>query len=154
MPAYVVFTDNTLIAIAETLPTDDAALVAIPGIGARKLEQFGPDVLELVRQRPKPPRIAKIVPKALVRKSLVGLACYRLASIAARTGRTMRRNSDAKGGAIIMTNSTTFSGVGIDGMSWTLHVAGTATAAAHSAASAHHAVPRPGAAPPPRPSRP
>ncbi len=51
VPAYVVFTDNTLIAIAETLPGDDAALVAIPGIGARKLEQFGPDVLELVRSR-------------------------------------------------------------------------------------------------------
>lgn len=51
VPAYVVFTDNTLIAIAEALPTDDAALVAIPGIGARKLEQYGPDVLELVRAR-------------------------------------------------------------------------------------------------------
>ncbi|WP_328352666.1 ATP-dependent DNA helicase UvrD2 [Mycobacterium sp. NBC_00419] len=51
VPAYVVFTDNTLIAIAESLPADDAALVAIPGIGARKLEQFGPDVLELVRAR-------------------------------------------------------------------------------------------------------
>ncbi|AFM16224.1 DNA/RNA helicase, superfamily I [Mycolicibacterium chubuense NBB4] len=53
VPAYVVFTDNTLIAIAETLPTDDAALVAIPGIGARKLEQFGPDVLALVKGRQK-----------------------------------------------------------------------------------------------------
>ncbi|MDT7791405.1 MAG: ATP-dependent helicase UvrD/PcrA [Mycobacterium sp.] len=51
VPAYVVFTDNTLIAIAETLPTDDAALVAIPGIGARKLEQYGPDVLALVKGR-------------------------------------------------------------------------------------------------------
>ncbi len=51
VPAYVVFTDNTLIAIAELLPADDAALVAIPGIGARKLEQFGPDVLDLVRSR-------------------------------------------------------------------------------------------------------
>lgn len=51
VPAYVVFTDNTLIAIAEALPTDDAALVAIPGIGARKLEQFGPDVLALVKER-------------------------------------------------------------------------------------------------------
>ena len=51
VPAYVVFTDNTLIAIAEMLPSDDAALVAIPGIGARKLEQFGPDVLDLVRNR-------------------------------------------------------------------------------------------------------
>ena len=51
VPAYVVFTDNTLIAIAESLPADDTALVAIPGIGARKLEQFGADVLELVRSR-------------------------------------------------------------------------------------------------------
>jgi len=51
VPAYVVFTDNTLIAIAESLPTDDAALTAIPGIGARKLEQFGADVLQLVRSR-------------------------------------------------------------------------------------------------------
>ena len=51
VPAYVVFTDNTLIAIAETLPTDAAALVAIPGIGARKLEQYGPDVLALVNAR-------------------------------------------------------------------------------------------------------
>ena len=51
VPAYVVFTDNTLIAIAESLPTDEAALVAIPGIGARKLEQFGADVLALVGAR-------------------------------------------------------------------------------------------------------
>jgi DNA helicase-2/ATP-dependent DNA helicase PcrA len=51
VPAYVVFTDNTLIAIAETLPTDEAALVAIPGIGARKLEQYGPDVLAMVKGR-------------------------------------------------------------------------------------------------------
>ncbi|WP_299556626.1 ATP-dependent DNA helicase UvrD2 [uncultured Mycolicibacterium sp.] len=53
VPAYVVFTDNTLIAIAETRPTDEAALVAIPGIGARKLEQFGSAVLELVKSRQK-----------------------------------------------------------------------------------------------------
>jgi len=51
VPAYIVFSDNTLTAIAEMLPADEAALVAIPGIGARKLEQFGPDVLELVRNR-------------------------------------------------------------------------------------------------------
>ncbi len=51
VPAYVVFSDNTLIAIAELRPGDDKALVAIPGIGARKLEQYGPDVLKLVRGR-------------------------------------------------------------------------------------------------------
>ncbi|WP_343599646.1 ATP-dependent DNA helicase UvrD2 [Mycobacterium sp.] len=55
VPAYVVFTDTTLIAIAEMLPSDDAALVAIPGIGARKLEQFGPAVLELVHGRGEAP---------------------------------------------------------------------------------------------------
>ncbi|CAM4169912.1 ATP-dependent DNA helicase UvrD2 [Mycobacterium basiliense] len=50
VPAYIVFSDNTLIAIAELLPDDESALIAIPGIGARKLEQYGADVLELVRQ--------------------------------------------------------------------------------------------------------
>ena len=44
------FTNDTLIAIAELLAADDAALVAIPG-SARKLKQFGPDVLEMVRAR-------------------------------------------------------------------------------------------------------
>lgn len=51
VPAYVVFTDNTLIAIAELRPGDEEALIAIPGIGARKLEQYGSDVLSLVRGR-------------------------------------------------------------------------------------------------------
>ncbi|MGV0625095.1 ATP-dependent DNA helicase UvrD2 [Mycolicibacter minnesotensis] len=51
VPAYIVFSDNTLTAIAEMLPGDESALVAIPGIGARKLEQFGADVLEMVRNR-------------------------------------------------------------------------------------------------------
>ncbi|MBV9091809.1 MAG: ATP-dependent DNA helicase UvrD2 [Mycobacteriaceae bacterium] len=48
VPAYIVFSDNTLTAIAEMLPTDDEALVAIPGIGANKLDRFGADVLALV----------------------------------------------------------------------------------------------------------
>ncbi|MBY0441645.1 MAG: ATP-dependent DNA helicase UvrD2 [Mycobacteriaceae bacterium] len=51
VPAYVVFTDSTLAAIAELLPTTNAALVAIPGIGARKLEQYGSEVLQLVQNR-------------------------------------------------------------------------------------------------------
>lgn len=51
VPAYVVFTDATLVAIAEQQPGDNAALVAIPGIGASKLERFGDDVLALVAGR-------------------------------------------------------------------------------------------------------
>ncbi|MEU5690178.1 ATP-dependent DNA helicase UvrD2 [Actinosynnema sp. NPDC020468] len=48
VPAYVVFTDATLTAIAEQRPEDVPALVAIAGIGAAKLERYGADVLALV----------------------------------------------------------------------------------------------------------
>ena len=48
VPAYVVFTDATLIAIAEQLPADIAALGSIPGVGPMKLEAYGDAVLSLV----------------------------------------------------------------------------------------------------------
>ncbi len=47
-PAYCVFTDATLAAIAEQKPGSVAALVKIPGIGQVKLDKFGEDVLALV----------------------------------------------------------------------------------------------------------
>ena len=47
-PAYCVFTDATLAAIAEQRPTSVAALVTIQGIGQAKLDKFGDDVLGLV----------------------------------------------------------------------------------------------------------
>jgi DNA helicase-2/ATP-dependent DNA helicase PcrA len=49
VPAYVVFTDATLMAIAEQRPTSPAGLVSISGIGAAKLDRFGGDVLALVQ---------------------------------------------------------------------------------------------------------
>ncbi|MPZ81648.1 MAG: AAA family ATPase [Actinophytocola sp.] len=49
VPAYVVFTDATLMAIAEQRPLDTAGLVAIAGIGASKLDKFGTEVLSLLR---------------------------------------------------------------------------------------------------------
>jgi DNA helicase-2/ATP-dependent DNA helicase PcrA len=48
VPTYVVFTDATLTAIAERRPLDDAGLVAIPGIGAAKLQRYGADVLAIL----------------------------------------------------------------------------------------------------------
>ncbi|WP_227999207.1 ATP-dependent DNA helicase UvrD2 [Nocardia australiensis] len=48
---FVVFTDTTLTAIAEQLPTGDGALAAIPGIGSKKLDQYGADVLAIVASR-------------------------------------------------------------------------------------------------------
>ncbi|MBK1789274.1 ATP-dependent DNA helicase UvrD2 [Prauserella cavernicola] len=49
VPAFVVFTDATLVAIAEQRPLDDSALVSISGIGATKLDRFGAEVLAVVR---------------------------------------------------------------------------------------------------------
>jgi DNA helicase-2/ATP-dependent DNA helicase PcrA len=51
VPPYVVFTDATLVAIAEQRPEDPAGLVSISGIGAAKLNKYGSDVLALVRGR-------------------------------------------------------------------------------------------------------
>ena len=50
VPEYVVFTDATLVAIAEQRPVDQAGLVSISGIGATKLNKFGAAVLSLVAQ--------------------------------------------------------------------------------------------------------
>ncbi len=50
VPAYVVFTDATLVALAEQRPTDAKGLVTIPGIGASKLERYGDEVLTMVRE--------------------------------------------------------------------------------------------------------
>ncbi|HVQ88297.1 MAG TPA: ATP-dependent DNA helicase UvrD2, partial [Actinomycetes bacterium] len=48
VPAYVVFTDATLTAIAQDKPTNELALAAIPGIGRAKLERYADAVIELV----------------------------------------------------------------------------------------------------------
>ncbi|GGW04771.1 DNA helicase [Streptomyces narbonensis] len=46
-PAYCVFTDKTLMAIAERVPTTDGELSSISGVGIRKLDRFGADVLAI-----------------------------------------------------------------------------------------------------------
>ncbi|AQX14793.1 hypothetical protein BCR15_02275 [Tessaracoccus lapidicaptus] len=49
VPAFVVFTDATLQAIAEAAPTTAAALLKLPGIGRVKVDRYGDQVLEVVR---------------------------------------------------------------------------------------------------------
>jgi DNA helicase-2/ATP-dependent DNA helicase PcrA len=49
IPAYCVFTDTTLTALAEMAPTDAAALVAVPGIGPAKVEKYGAELVGLCR---------------------------------------------------------------------------------------------------------
>jgi DNA helicase-2/ATP-dependent DNA helicase PcrA len=48
VPAYVVFTDATLTALAERQPATEPELAAIGGIGPRKLDLYGAAVLALV----------------------------------------------------------------------------------------------------------
>lgn len=48
VPAYVIFTDATLTAIAEQLPSTKTELLAISGIGPAKLERFGDALLALL----------------------------------------------------------------------------------------------------------
>ena len=48
---YQIVNLQDLVRFDENTTVDAAALVAIPGIGARKLEQYGPDVLALVKAR-------------------------------------------------------------------------------------------------------
>jgi DNA helicase-2/ATP-dependent DNA helicase PcrA len=48
VPAFVVFTDATLTALAERRPASTEELAAIAGIGPRKLGLYGPDVLAIV----------------------------------------------------------------------------------------------------------
>jgi ATP-dependent DNA helicase UvrD/PcrA len=47
LPAYCIFTDATLVAIAETRPASEQELASIPGVGATKLDRYGPAVLEM-----------------------------------------------------------------------------------------------------------
>jgi DNA helicase II / ATP-dependent DNA helicase PcrA len=49
VPAFAIFTDATLTAIAERRPIDAAGLTAIPGIGPAKLNRYGEEVLALTR---------------------------------------------------------------------------------------------------------
>ncbi|MGP4051476.1 ATP-dependent DNA helicase UvrD2 [Streptomyces sp. 2A115] len=46
-PDFCVFTDKTLMAIAEAVPSSPAELAHIPGVLARKLSRYGPDVLAI-----------------------------------------------------------------------------------------------------------
>ena len=41
VPAYIVFSDAVLTRMAATRPTDDAGLLAVPGIGPAKLARYG-----------------------------------------------------------------------------------------------------------------
>ncbi|MDO5682794.1 MAG: ATP-dependent DNA helicase UvrD2 [Propionibacteriaceae bacterium] len=50
LPAYCIVTDATLIALAEQLPEDEKGLLGISGIGRAKVDQYGEDILTILRR--------------------------------------------------------------------------------------------------------
>jgi ATP-dependent DNA helicase RecQ len=49
VPAYVVFSDATLREMASLRPATDAELLSISGVGAKKLDTYGADFLDVIR---------------------------------------------------------------------------------------------------------
>ena len=49
VPPYVVFSDATLLAMASARPTTEAEMLAISGVGPKKLTTYGDDFLEVIR---------------------------------------------------------------------------------------------------------
>ena len=50
LPAYMIFSDATLVAITEAKPDDEGELSLIPGVGRSKLERYADDVLRVVAE--------------------------------------------------------------------------------------------------------
>jgi DNA helicase-2/ATP-dependent DNA helicase PcrA len=50
VPAFVIFNDATLQAVAASRPTSHVALLSVPGIGPVKAQRFGPDLLRIVAE--------------------------------------------------------------------------------------------------------
>lgn len=48
VPAFVVATDATLIALAEAMPTNAEELIKVPGIGQQKINKYGEEILSLL----------------------------------------------------------------------------------------------------------
>ncbi len=49
VPAYIVFSDATLLAMAASTPQNEAELLNVSGVGPTKLETYGEALLEVLR---------------------------------------------------------------------------------------------------------
>ncbi|OYN86648.1 ATP-dependent DNA helicase UvrD2 [Parenemella sanctibonifatiensis] len=48
LPAFCIFTDATLVAVAQDRPRDAAGLLRLPGLGRAKVDKYGADMLRLI----------------------------------------------------------------------------------------------------------
>ncbi len=50
VPAFVIFHDTTLAAVAEAIPSNRAELVALPGVGSVKVERYGDEIIAVLAE--------------------------------------------------------------------------------------------------------
>ncbi len=50
MPAFVVFDDRTLVALARSRPATVSELLAVPGVGPAKADRYGNELLALLAE--------------------------------------------------------------------------------------------------------
>jgi len=49
IPPYIIFSDSTLRELTEKLPQDREAMLQVKGVGQVKMERFGEDFLQLIK---------------------------------------------------------------------------------------------------------
>jgi len=54
LPAYCVFTDATLVALAEARPANSEELIKVTGVGPTKAQKYGDHVLAILAQESSP----------------------------------------------------------------------------------------------------
>jgi ATP-dependent DNA helicase RecQ len=99
VPAYVIFADRTLIEMAERRPQTLDEMAGISGVGARKLETYGPAFLEVILGAPAP-----VVHPA--RAGLAGRAEAELFDRLAAAEAALRRGEDGTGKPLFCASGT------------------------------------------------
>ncbi|MBK1634178.1 DNA helicase RecQ [Rhodovulum adriaticum] len=99
VPAYVIFTDRTLIEMAETRPETMDQMARITGVGATKLERYGAAFLEVITGA------AADLPHP-ARRRLAGREAGALFDRLAEVQRDLARGTDGTGKFLSCTNAT------------------------------------------------
>lgn len=98
VPAYVIFPDRTLIEMAERRPAGLDAMAAINGVGAKKLERYGPAFLEVINGE-----AAEVHP---TRRRLAGRAEGEIFDQLMQVQTRLARGADGTGKFLSCTSST------------------------------------------------
>ena len=99
MPAYIIFTDRTLIEMAERRPQTLDAMMGITGIGAKKLDTYGAAFLEILTGAP-------VQPLHPARMKLAGRQAAELFDLLAEAQLALSRGKDGTGKFLSCTHST------------------------------------------------